>query len=322
MRSEEVILNLIKSNKTLDEIESITGLSLNDICKSLKKIKEKGYLITKKYYYDGEIEYGINRFIENPSDNVLLTSKNENEFKFMIISDLHFGSLYETQKLLNLIYDYCTNNNIHIILNAGDFIDGEVNIANTKILPIKQIYHSLKVHPISSNIINFLILGNHDYSMLINHGIDISKVIMDKREDIIPIGFGEGILKIKNDQIVMQHPLLYKTSNNGNHSKTIIIRGHGHAPKINLDTSNLLIYAPSLSKLNFNKSHFPGAVYLNIKMRCGLIENAYIEELTIINNKIYVTNELNLYVGHNKTFKINSEINNEEEYPKILRKER
>ena len=25
MRSEEVILNLIKSNKTLDEIESITG---------------------------------------------------------------------------------------------------------------------------------------------------------------------------------------------------------------------------------------------------------------------------------------------------------
>lgn len=321
MKNEDMVLNLVKANKTLEEIKDITSLSLKEIYVLLKKLRDKGYLISKKYYYDGEIAYSINNFLESLDNNILLTNKDENEFKFIIISDLHFGSLYESQKLLNLIYDYCTNKNIHIILNAGDFIDGEVNISNTKILPIKQINHALRVHPISSNIINFLTLGNHDYSMLINHGIDISKIIKDKREDIVPIGYGEGILKIKNDQIVMQHPLLYKTSSNGNHSKTIIIRGHGHSPKINLDTSNLLIYAPSLSYLNFNKSRFPGAVYLDIKMRCGLIENAYIEELSIINNKIYVTSELNLYVGHNKTFKIKEEIQNEEEYPKILRKE-
>lgn len=321
MRSEEVILNLIKSNKTLEEIAAITGLSLRNIYLNLKKIRDNGYLISKKYYYNGEIKYGFNKSLENQCDNILLTSLSENEFKFMVISDLHLGSLYETPKLLNLVYDYCTNNNIHIILNAGDFIDGEVNCANTKILPTKQIDHALRIHPISSQIINYLVLGNHDYSMLVNHGIDILKVIKDKREDIVPLGFGEGILKIKNDQIVIQHPLLYRTSSNGNYSKTLIIRGHGHAPKINLDTSNLLVYAPSLSNLNFNKCHFPGAINLNIKMRCGLIENVYIEELAIINNKIYVTNELNLYVGHNKTFKIKEEIQNEEEYPKILRKE-
>lgn len=321
MKKEEILLNLIKVNKTLGEIVDITGLSLKEIYIILKRLRDKGYLISKKYYYDGEIQYGINNFLEVPSDNILLTSKNDDELEFMIISDIHFGSIQETQKLLYLIYDYCTKNDIHIILNAGDFIDGEVNSLNTCIAPLKQIDHALRVHPAKEDIINYLLLGNHDYSMLINHGIDISKVINEKREDIVPLGYGEGILNIKNDQIIMQHPLLYKASSNGNYSKAIIIRGHGHEPKVTLDTSNLLIYAPSLSKLNFNKCHYPGAIDLKLKMRYGIIENAYIDELAIINGKIYVTNELNLYVGHNKVFKARNEILNEEEYPKVLRKE-
>lgn len=320
MTKEEIVLQLIKENKTYKDIIKDSGLTIKELYKVLNNIKSKGYLITKKYFYDGEIKYSINNNLNVAMDNILLTSKSDNDLEFMIISDLHFGSLYETPKLLNTIYDYCTNKNIHIILNGGDLIDGEVNLVNTKILPIKQINHALNFYPVSSEIINYVVLGNHDYSMLVNYGMDISSVIKEKREDIVPLGYGEGIIKIKNDQIVMQHPLLYKTSNNGNYSKTIIIRGHGHEPKIIMDTSNLVIYAPSLSNLNFNKCHFPGAIYLKIKMRCGIIEYAYIEELLVLNNKLCTSNELNIYFGHNKSFKAKDTVLNEEEYPKVLSK--
>ena len=322
MENDLLVLNLVKQNKTLEEIVDCTNLPLKDIYKILKRIREKGYLISKKYYYDGEIKYNLQNNLEKESDIILYTSHKDNEFEFMVISDLHFGSFYETSKLLNIIYDYCTNKNINIILNAGDFVDGDVNKQNIKIEPIKQITHALKCYPISKNIISYLLLGNHDYSLINNYGMDISKVISDNREDIVPIGYGEGIIKIKNDLIIMQHPLLYEKSNNGIYSKSLIIRGHGHKPKINFDTSNLVIYAPSLSKLNFNNCNYPGAIDLKIKMRCGIVETVYIEQLAFINNKINVTNELNIYFGHNKSFKDRAPISNEEEYPKVLRKEK
>ncbi len=320
MTKEEIVLQLIRENKTYNDLIKDSGLTIKELYKVLNNIKSKGYLIEKKYYYDGEIKYSINNNLDVPIDNILLTSKSDNDLEFMIISDLHFGSLYETPKLINSIYEYCTNKNIHIILNGGDFIDGEVNLVNTKLSPIKQIDHALKVYPTSPEIINYLVLGNHDYSMLVNYGMDISSVIKERREDMVPLGYGEGIVKVKNDQIVLQHPLLYKASNNGSYSKTIIIRGHGHEPKIILDTSNLVIYAPSLSNLNFNKCHFPGAIHLKVKMRCGLIEYVYIEELLVFNNKLCTSNELNIYFGHNKIFKMKDEILNEEEYPKVLSK--
>ncbi len=320
MNKEELLLNLIKENKTLDEIVETLKLPIKEIYKILNKIKSKGYLLSKKYYYDGEIKYGIKKIVEDDSENIILTSKSDNELVFMVISDLHLGSLYEMPKLLNIIYDYCTKENIHIILNAGDFIDGEVNLANTKIPPIKQIDHALRIHPISSDIINFLLLGNHDYSMLSNYGINIMNIIKERREDIVPIGFKEGLIKIKNDNIVMQHPLLGIKKNKGNYSKTLIIRGHGHESKTNLDSSNLIIYTPSLSKLNFNNSKHPGAIILKLKTRQGIIEYVHIDNLSFINNKMEVINESNIYFGYNKSFKEKEPILNEEEYPKVLRK--
>lgn len=322
MKNEELVLNLIKEDKTLEEIINVSGLSIKDVYRILNNIKKMGYCLSKKYYYDGETEYKLMNNIGREEENILITSPKDNELEFMVISDLHFGSLYETPKLLNMIYDYCTKKNIHIILNCGDFIEGDINSLNIAIPPFKQINHALKIHPLSKDILNYLLLGNHDYSLLTNYGINIMETIKMRREDIIPIGFKEGIIKIKNDQIILQHPILHLKSSGINYAKALIIRGHGHATKVTIDTSNIIIYAPSLSKLNFNKCDFPGAIDLRIKMRKGIIEYVYIEELAIISNKIHTTNELNLYFGNNKSFKDRNCILNEEEYPKVLRKEK
>ncbi len=318
MEKSRIILELIKQNKTLEEIIVYTNLPVKEIYKIIRKLIIEGHNIARRYFYDGEIEYSLSN---QQSDNcTIITSNDEKDLEFMIISDLHLGSIYEMPKLLDIIYDYCTKNNIHIILNSGDLVEGEVKESSILVPPQKQLDHALRVYPLSPSILNFLLLGNHDYSLLMNYGIDILDLIKERREDIIPIGYGEGQILIKNDHIVLQHPLIYREVNHGIYDKTIIIRGHGHAPKISMDNSNLVIYAPSLSKLNLYKSNFPGAIDLKIKMKRGFIEYAFIEELSFINNCIYTTNEISLYVGHRKSFKEKNPILNEEA-PRRLRKE-
>lgn len=318
MTKEEIILSLIQKNKTLEEIISFSGLSISEIKKVLNRLSNKGHSISRKYFYDGEIQYGIDN-INN--DYPIITSSISNELEFMVISDLHLGSIYENQRLLNTIYDYCAKNNIHIIINCGDLVEGDVNKLNIKIPPIKQLSHALRVYPISQDIINYLLLGNHDYSLLTKYQINLMDLIKERREDFIPIGYGEGKIFIKSDYIVIQHPLIEKSKPLGIYNKAVIIKGHGHAAKINYDSSNLIIYCPSLSKLNLYKSSFPGAIDLKIKMKRGIIEQVYIEELSFINSKMFTTNEINIHVGKNKCFKESNLILNEEEYPKILRKE-
>ena len=184
----------------------------------------------------------------------------------------------------------------------------------------RSIPHALRVYPMTSDIINFLLLGNHDYSLLTKHNIDLMNLIKERREDIVPIGYGEGKVLIKSDCIILQHPLLVKAMPSNVYNKAIIIRGHGHAARINHDSSNLIIHAPSLSNLNLYKSSFPGAVILKIKMKRGIIESVCLDELTFINNKLYTTNEISIHVGTKKSFKESNPIFNEEEYPKVLKK--
>ena len=197
MMNEEIILNLINEGKSVEEIGSILNISRNTLYHYLIKLKNKGYSFLSKYYINGNIDYQLIKTLNYDNEYNLITDKESNEIKLMVISDLHLGSLYEDRRLIESIYNYCINNDIHVILNIGDFVEGDVNSSNIKVLPNKQIEHALKYHPYSEEIFNFLILGNHDYSLLSKYGINILDVIKNKRWDIIPIGFGEGKINIK-----------------------------------------------------------------------------------------------------------------------------
>ena len=315
------IYKLIKRGISLKELSEKLNLSYREITKYLYILEKKGYTVNRKYYYNGDILYSILSNLEYDSFNEmdLISSPSDTELEFMVISDLHLGSTYETPQLINLIYDYCIKKGIHYLLNLGDLVDGVVNVNNNRIPWYKQINHALRVYPLDKEITSFLLLGNHDYSLLQNFGQNIMQIIKERREDIVPIGYGEGIINVKNDIIVLQHPLLSKDFQKGIYNKAVILRGHGHESKIYTDNSNLIVYAPSLSKLNFNRSSFPGAVYIKLIMRNGKIENVEVEELVIINKKIYITNSMNIYIGCHKNYKNKEIIRNEEDY-KVLRK--
>lgn len=295
------ILNMIMENKTLNEISKSMHLTHKQIYKRLLSLEEYGYIIDRKYYYSGDIQYNLRL---NLNDNIkenevdIITSPNDNFFNALLISDLHLGSEAQSLDSLDKIYNYCIDKKINIIINCGDLVDGFNSHYNKISNPEDQINYALKVHPFDKNILNFLILGNHDIELFNNYGTDIKKVIYNKRHDIVPIGYRNGKINIKNDFLVLHHNItggIYE--NDDICCYKLMLRGHSHISKhvFSHTHGNHIIYVPSLSNLKIDSedNNFPKAIKMNIEFKDGKMWNVNFENLIIL-DKVYKVGEIDI----------------------------
>lgn len=313
MKSNNKILELINKNASVNEICNITGLSHKQLFYRMNMLKIKGYDFEKKYYYSGDIVYnllkGFNKDTEN--EKTIYTSSKDTEFKALLISDIHLGSIDERPELLFEIYNYAIKEGINIIINAGDLVDGTFGgIKNIKDID-KQIEHLLKCYPFDKNILNFICLGNHDYSCLEKKGMDINKILDNKRHDLVSLGYGQGCINIKNDSILICHP---KTETNLKDrltfEKGLVLSGHYHNSK-NIVNGNLVnLHLPTLSNMNDDIS-YPSILKMIVDFTNGIFNIGTFEQLIFIDNKLYKVSEsqYDLFKGKDtsKTFIYNEE---------------
>ena len=293
------LIKLIEEGKTINEITTELNMTNKQILRRLNDIKMDGINYLRNYHYNGDITFNLNKSFNNGFKNITnIKMKKEDDFKAVVISDLHIGSELERLDLLYQVYDYCINNNIHIIINAGDLVEGMNNYHFVeKEVYLKQIDHLLREHPYDKNILNFICLGNHDTDSLRKDGINLSKMLLNNRFDLIPIGFGKGILKIKDDFIYVLHPtagvdLTVDTNN-------LILRGHSHKLKTIYENNQFTFYVPSLSDIKqVGSSNVPTFLELNIKFTNGLFKRGYMSTL-IIQDKIYNFSETQLDFDYN-----------------------
>ena len=121
------IIELIKNNKSLNEISQELKLSNKQIYNILSIISHKGFNFNRKYYSDGNIYYSPNTIITNNDNNNsvnIITNDDNNDFSAIIISDIHIGNSLQRMDLLDKIYNYCTNTGINNSFICGDLIDG------------------------------------------------------------------------------------------------------------------------------------------------------------------------------------------------------
>lgn len=293
------LISLIEQGKTINEIKNELDLSDKQILKRLHSIKMDGINYLRNYYYDGEVDLELNKSIGIQPKVTSLKLNKEDSFRFVAISDLHIGSSEERIDLLNLIYDYCIKNNIHIIVNAGDLVEGANNFSNVeKNIYLSQIERLLKKHPYDKNILNFICLGNHDADSLRKDGINLSKILINNRFDLIPIGFGKGILKVKDDILYVIHPtpgvdIKIDTPN-------LVLRGHSHKLKTVYEDNHFTFYVPSLSNIKqVGSPDIPCFLDFNIVFSNGLFKKGYVATM-IIKEKIYKFNETQLDFDYNK----------------------
>lgn len=221
----------------------------------------------------------------------LVSMHNLFDKKIIVISDTHFGSLYENYKYIDNVYEFATVNNIKTILHCGDLMQGSVKPRIDVNQTLKeQAYSFIRNYPLDVNIDNYICLGNHDYFM-IKENNDILKII-NLREDINILGFKKVYLSWCNYLFSMCHHL-NKYKIDVPRLETIIkFCGHRHE----LFIKDSYFFLPTLSddvKYYINKENYPGFI------TCELNDNnieiylyQFINE-KLIDKGLKLTRELN-----------------------------
>lgn len=314
------ILDLIEKKYTVNEIINELNISREQLYKVFRKFKKLGMDFNKKYYSSGDIVYVPNKEIYIPpkyNQVSIITEPKKDTFRALLISDLHIGNELECASAWEKIYNYCIINNIHIIIIAGDFLDG-INIGRTdsKIHehPFEQMEYAAKNYPFDPGILNFTLFGNHDIDALISFGIDVIEYFKNFRHDIVPIGYGSGIINIKNDKILLAHPLGIGVScEHDLASNFLLIKGHHHAFRSIIGANgSCSISVPSLSNIFTTENVFlPGAIDLSIKFVDGYFDTIYFEHL-LIGDKIYAISSMQHSVCYGKDKRTDIPIRHEE----------
>ena len=286
------LLELIKNNETNEEICKMLNINMQQLYNSLLDLKNTGTMISRKYYSDGSIKYKqiytfdelrkINIFTQ---DRAIITDSKENNFKFLIISDLHFGNQSERLDLINRAYNYCIKNGINIILSGGDLIDGAYSKVEQKISDLyNQIEYFIKNYPHDKNILTFSVAGDHDLSAFTQGSLNLIEMCNNFRHDIIIGGYNNTGINIKNDQILLQHYIL-----GGYIRKTeapLILLGHYHKYTARMKDNSLNVTIPSLSDIN---QSLPSALELELNFSKGYIYNAIIKHIYFGNQDVVLS---------------------------------
>lgn len=252
----KTIINLLNQNKNMREISSILNISEKQLYIRIKQIIDYGYILTPSYSYDADIYYKIEKELKPVKNEIKIGMPSSNrEFRIIVISDLHKGNIDSDIKLSNIVYEYASKNGINIILFCGDMLE---NVYSSDKKSINNIYKQtetfVKKYPYDKNIINIGILGNHEYHSLTHDGLDIAKHISRSRYDIIPIGYGKGIVKIRDDSLYLKHKLENgQLPDEDEINSKIVLSGHGHMMKTKFN-DRLYLCVPTLSYVSPDKT--------------------------------------------------------------------
>ena len=288
--TNKIVLQLIQENKSLKEICGILNISEKQLYIRIKQLINYGYQLVPTYCYNADIYYKLEKgiYVTKPNELNIKMTNSDKKFRCIFISDLHNGNISSNLDLAKIVYEYASKNDIRNIFICGDFLEGIHSSDKKSIVDIyTQLETFIKKYPYDKNINNYGIFGNHDYHSMHYDGLDISKRIGIARYDIVPIGYGSGLIKIKNDNFLIKHELSMTKNPKFLEDPKVIILGHGHMMKTKV-YEKLYIGAPSLSYVSPDKTKqiIPGFIDMTFHLEKGKFEFVEVHHM-IITPKVY-----------------------------------
>jgi predicted MPP superfamily phosphohydrolase len=245
------LLELLKEGSaTVEDMQKATNLNRVELAKKLNHLKSDGYIIKKLYASEGFYFSLDNNLNDNKIKEIIL----DDYLRFLVISDCHFGSIFDRLELIEYLYNYSIINGINNIFNTGDLVQGvytEKENVKSKFTSIEdQISYVIKNYPYDKRIFNYILLGNHDYNSIKHNYFDISKQLESKRIDFSILGYEYAFIKTNNDYICLHHPFVYdqkkydidleKIIMKEKINPVLILRGHTHESALYYNKDNIL----------------------------------------------------------------------------------
>jgi hypothetical protein len=237
----EKMLKALEKEHTIDELCEKFNIS-ERICQAvIDDIKDKGVLISE---IDGRLKLCKTIIpAENKYDEDWYGEK---IIRFGVVSDNHLCSKWQQLTFLNHLYDIFQSEGIATVYNSGDITDGFKMRVGQEFDIFRygaddQAQYVIENYPKREGIITKFITGNHDISHIKNGGIDIGRIISNKREDMVYLGQLNAKVNITPNCIVeLNHPLdgasyalsyaPQKTIDamSGGEKPNILLNGHHH----------------------------------------------------------------------------------------------
>lgn len=303
LNNYKVLIDLINKNVSNVDICKQLNITFSELTAKLLELKNLGIACQRKYYSNGLTKYipaselsSLSKSNNKNLEATIITDTNEDKIKILATADFHYCNKAFRQDLIAKAFEYCVQNGIHIIMCAGDLLDGTFPPGKQIITsPYEQIKYFLENYPHDDSILTFAVGGNHDLSVLNSSYIDLRHATANYRPDIIIPGYCNSIINIKNDSILLYHHVdnIHKAST----KSTILLHGHSHKFKINDIYNNglLEIWIPSLSNI---LQEMPTVLEMTLKFKNGIISHLNIKQV-VLKKKPIILGEYDYYKDNN-----------------------
>ena len=303
LNNYKLLIDLINKNVSYTDICKQLNITFSELTSKLLELKNLGISYQRKYYSNGIIKYipaselgALSKSNNKNLEATIITDANENEIKILATADFHYCNKSCRPDLVAKAFDYCVQNGIHIIMCAGDLLDGTFPPGNQTITePYEQVKYFLENYPHDDSILTFAVGENHDISVLNSSYIDLRYATNNYRPDIIIPGYCNCTINIKNDSVLLHHHVdnIHKAST----KSTILLHGHSHKFKVNDIYNNglLEIWVPTLSNV---VQIMPTVLEMTLKFKNGIISHVNIKQV-MLKNKPIVLGEYDYYKDNN-----------------------
>lgn len=243
-----------KEQEVLRMLSQYSRISFQQLCENfaitdkqlltiLSKLKNNGYCVQRFYQQCGDI---LLQLSSNELKKIMIDPKDK-FFRFVAVADTHYGHPKSNIDDMSKVYQYCLQEDIHLIFHLGDVVEGveHSNVTKFKSTP-NQFQMVLKNYPSQERILNFWLFGNHDTWGLKTTKFNPVLFAADKRADIIPVAINRGCIYVQNELIALCH----QAGVNSDSKIKLVLKGHSHTYRLKNDQNGCLVHVPTLSKIN------------------------------------------------------------------------
>ena len=210
----------------------------------------------------------------------------------MLISDTHYGSVYDNINYANYAFDFAKKENINTIIHGGDILEGNVNIKED-FIPKKQAEWFIENYPHDKDIKTYALLGNHDYFAI--YESPKTHTLLKSREDVELLGFKKIYFNWHGQTVGLQHEIKkYKLCFSFNIHEDLNFRGHSHFYSVRKFDSQEHIFIPSLS--DDPVPNRTSVIKDEISLKPGFLISEYFDNYIVTTH--YYFDENNINRGH------------------------
>ncbi len=301
-------LDYVKKERNISQVSDELDLAPFEILGLVYDLIESGYNIIVKEYDDGFHLLNQGDPITEDASHYKIETDDNNEFKFVAISDVRLGSKSQQLGILNDIYRKAKEMDIHNVILCGNISAGLKPMTDTESNFIDdsqaQIDYIVANYPKVEGIKTYFISGKLDDKHLSQNNVNIGQRIADQRPDMVYLGEDSCNIDIDRVKLQVMSSKLSKTYTASYRTQQTIDACRSE------DKPNILLYGGLLQmeKYNYRGVHcisIPsvcatdkemttkryantiGAWYVDLKLNA----NGKLDNLTAVNSPYYVTNK-------------------------------